>query len=125
MDRPQVESIARAWVAMHHAPPDSEQYRDNFWAYEQIDELREEDPEACWRIIQVILHLDSSDEILSNLAAGPVEDLLGSHGEKFIERIETAASEDASFRKLLAAVWENNIPQEIWTRVKKVAGAPW
>lgn len=125
MDKSQKESIALAWIAMHYAPQASEQYKSNFWAYEQLDELREEDPELCWQVILTILQMDSSDLILSNLAAGPMEDILGSHGEKFIERIEAIAGSDSQFRKLLAAVWENNIPEDVWARVVKVAGAPW
>ena len=122
MNRDQVDSIARAWIAMHSAPEDSAEYRANFWAFERIDELREDDPEACWLVIDTVRRMDSSDSILSNLAAGPLEDLLVFHGAQFIERIEKIASNDPQLRKLLAAIWQNEIDDHVWERVKKVAG---
>ena len=47
---------------------------------------------------------------------------LALHGTEFIERIEQLGSRDPIFRKLLGAVWQNNIPDDIWRRLKAVAG---
>lgn len=120
-----VEDIAQAWIAMHRTVEGSVEYRSNFWAYERISDLCEVDPETCWLVIDKIRCLDSSDAVISNLAAGPLEDLLVFHGAKFIDRVEAVANSDPVFKKLLAAVWKNEIDDAVWTRMRKVAGEPW
>ncbi|MDZ4314605.1 MAG: hypothetical protein U0989_07550 [Azonexus sp.] len=119
------EEIAKAWVAMNRAVQDSVEYHSNFWAYERISDMCEDDPETCWLVIDKIRHIDSSDAVISNLAAGPLGDLLASHGAAFIDRVEIEANNDAVFKKLLAAVWKNDIEDAVWARIKKVAGEPW
>lgn len=94
----------------------------SYWAFSRLDELVRSDPEVAWNVIGVIYQLDSTDQILANLAAGPVEDLLVYHGDRFIDRVETLAKSDAIFRKLLGAVWQNEIPESVWKRVRAVAG---
>ena len=107
---------------MHHGREDSDEYRRNFWAFDQISRLCVDDPEACWQVIHAIRLLDSSDRILSNLAAGPLEDLLVAHGESFIGRIEELALQDARFRKLLSGIWRNKISEGVWARLRALAG---
>ena len=72
--------------------------------------------------MKIMWKLDSSEKILANIAAGPLEDLLVYHGEKFIDRVEEAAQSDPVFKKMLGAVWQNAIPDDVWNRVKAVAG---
>ncbi len=114
--------LAAAWIALHHAKPGSSQYRENFWAFAALSVLCEENPERCWDLIEEIRNLDGSDIMLANLAAGPLEELLVRHGAAMIERVEQRAREDARYRRLLGAMWQNDIPVELWQRVKRVAG---
>lgn len=100
----------------------SPEYEDNSWALEKLIELCEVDPERGFETIEEILKLNSTDAVLARVAAGPMEDLLVRHGRRFIERIEQLAVVDATFRKMLGAVWKNNIPDDIWDRVKSVSG---
>jgi hypothetical protein len=46
----------------------------------------------------------ASDEKLGHIAAGPVEHLLGKHGEQYIENVEQRAEADPKF--------------EVWARVE-------
>jgi hypothetical protein len=69
--------------------------------------------------------MDGSDSILGNLAAGPLEDLLVDHGPEFIDRVEILARQDRQFRRLLGAVWQNAMSDDLWNRVKAVAGPSW
>jgi hypothetical protein len=69
--------------------------------------------------------LDGSDWILANIAAGPLENSLVYHGDKFIDRFEVLAREDQQFRKLLGAVWQNNMSDALWARVKAIAAPSW
>jgi hypothetical protein len=92
------------------------------WASQTLYQLVRDNPERAWKVIELLLKLDSSEIVLANVAAGPVEDLLVHHGAKFIDRVEQATVSDPVFKKMLGAVWKNNIPADIWNRVKAVAG---
>lgn len=92
--------------------------------YNTLDDLVRYEPETAWNIVQTMMQRDVSDEILSNIAAGPVEDILAKHGPIFIGRIELAARQKPVFRKMLGGVWRNQISEDIWLRVQKIAGPP-
>ena len=83
--------------------------------------LQTSDPERCWSIILRIFALDRSDHLLANLAAGPLEDLLAAHGERFIERVETLALQEPRFRFTTQMVWRNSISAPVWARLRKAA----
>ena len=115
------EHIIRAWIALQEAEEESAFYEHNLWAAEKLWEFSQDNPELCWELILEILHREPSDKVLGNLAAGPLEDLLAAHGSEFIEKVEQQASQDKRFRKLLAGVWQNEMSDDIWNRVKSVA----
>ncbi|WP_051938874.1 DUF6869 domain-containing protein [Luteibacter sp. 9135] len=113
--------IAKGWIAMHLEAEGSEAQDASFWAYTALDDLRHDDVERYWNIINEIRRLNDSDEILSNLAAGPLEDLLANSGRDFIDRCEALAKTDDRFRLMLGMVWKNTIPDDIWTRIEVAA----
>ena len=123
-DLDDMNKIAEAWTEFCRLPEDTLEREQRFWSYEQLCELVQNDPETAWRIIQIIRR-EGSDLILSNLAAGPLEDLLVAHGDRFIDRIETLAERDAQFKKLLGATWQNSMSPAVWKRIKAVAGPSW
>jgi len=117
--------ISEDWVSLHCMPNDSDAQESLFWAFETLDELMRSDPEEAWMIIDTVRQLNGTDIILANLAAGPLEDLLVNHGKTFIDRVEALARDDEQFRKVLSAVWKNDMPDALWARVKSVAGPCW
>jgi hypothetical protein len=44
-------------------------------------------PEEAWTIITRLVELSPDDRILANVAAGPLEDVLGLHPQAFVDRI--------------------------------------
>ena len=62
-----------------------------------------------------------SDFLLSNLAAGPLEDLLVEFDDQFIDRIEKCASQSPRFRFMLSMVWKNDISEPVWERVRRAS----
>jgi hypothetical protein len=118
MNNQEDRNVAKAWVSLQYAERNSPEFDSLFWAHMRLDEILDNDAEHCWQIINEIREIDSSDFLLSNLAAGPLEDLLARSGGAFIERIEKLAQKDEKFRRLLAGLWKNNIPDEIWARVQ-------
>jgi hypothetical protein len=119
-----IPRIVEAWTRFARSPKANE-HNDDFWAVVRLHDFIRNDPESAWQIIETIRTSDPSDHVLANLAAGPVEDLLVHHGERFIDRIETLSRQDPQFRKLLGAVWQSAIPESVWARVKAVAGPSW
>jgi len=88
----------------------------NFWAFEEFDRLVRRQPEDAWEAVLAVLAATTDEYTLSNLAAGPLEDLINQHGEAFIDRIETLARCEPRFQELLCGVWRGSTP-EIWHRV--------
>ena len=125
MSESELRKIAETWIRLYYLPEDSRERQENLWAFNKLVDLCEDDPENCWKAIQLIRKLDGSDTILANLAAGPLEDLLVHHGSIFIDRIEALAETDPQLRRLLGAVWQRDIPDEIWKRLKAVAAPSW
>lgn len=117
--------VAETWIRLHLLPQESDEKDALFWAWEELDGRVRRNPEDAWRVIELIRRLDGSDTMLSNLGAGPLEDLLVHHGPAVIDRIETAARQDPQFRRLLGIVWRNAIREDVWTRVQAVAGPSW
>ena len=107
-------ALAKAWIAEQQARKSGE-------AYDALDDLLRTDPERCWLVLLRIFEEDQSDWLLSNLAAGPLEDLLAKHGERFIERVETLARQEPRFRFTIRMVWRNAISAPVWARLQKAA----
>lgn len=121
----EIQALARAWIAHEMAGRNSAARERWLWASDRLSELPFEAPEQCWEVIQEIFRLEKSDLILSNLAAGPIEELLSYHGDALIDRIESLARSDPQFSRTLGNVWQNRIPDHVWKRVRQVAGPSW
>jgi uncharacterized protein DUF6869 len=116
-------SLAEAWIKYHYLPESEKETSNLFSAWVQLDNLVEDQPQAAWEVIQQLCTLDQTEHILANIAAGPVENLLCSHGSSFIERIEQLAKKDPVVRKMLGAVWgRNRMAADVWQRLQAVAG---
>ena len=57
--------------------------------------------------------MNSSDSVQGNLSAGPLEELLFNHGNKFIDRVETLTRQNPKFTKLIMGVWVSEMPKDI------------
>jgi hypothetical protein len=114
------QALAEAWLRGNAGPPNEK--NPEFWACDRMMDLVLSDPETAWQVIDLIWRLDQSDKTLAYLAAGPVEDLLASHGEAFIDRITLLARREPTFRKLLGAVWRSGIHEPVWQKLKSIAG---
>jgi hypothetical protein len=111
------EAILQAWID-YAARADADD-DEHFWACELVDDLVRSDPEAAWPLILELVRRSQSDDLLANVAAGPLEDLLVRHGEAFIERVERQAQADRRFRKCLRGVWGwSAIPKDVQARIQ-------
>ncbi len=77
-------------------------------------------PEQQWKfIIAAVGHAQSDDE-LGLISAGPIEHLLGWHGEQYIAKIESQAATDSKFAKAVTGVRKYRMADEIWDRVQVI-----
>jgi len=76
--------------------------------------------ELQWRFILKAVALAESDDELSHIAAGPVEHLLGWHGEDYIDPVERQAAADPKFARAMTGVWRYKMSDEIWSRVERL-----
>jgi len=89
------------------------------WASIELDLLCMDAPEQCWEIILSILAETNDEWVLTNLAAGPVESLMASHGDLAISWVEREAVRSSAFRELLGGVWRNLISDDVWRRIQR------
>ena len=66
-------------------------------------------PENQWQFIVATVAQAQSDAELGHIAAGPVEQLLGKHGETLIDRVEQYAATDPKFARMLTGAWRRRI----------------
>jgi len=126
MSRQEIEVWAAAYIQAQQDPTLLKKGNSLWWAVEKFmsplpDGTSSED---CWVTILEVLSRKPPDSVLGVLAAGPLEDLIDYYGPEFIERIETEARRNASFRHLLGGVWESSTP-DVWARVQKAQGEIW
>jgi hypothetical protein len=88
----EIWQIAMDWIRYHGAQRNSQEQFDTNWAAtKELDFWLDGQYEDLWRLILVIHSLDKLQNIMGLLAAGPIENLLGSAGEQFIDRVERMA----------------------------------
>jgi len=76
-----------------------------FAAWEQVDAIVHDDPEQGWALTLALVEAAPDDEVLANVAAGPLEDLLSRSFDILIGRVEARAQRDPRFCRCLTAVW--------------------
>jgi hypothetical protein len=95
------EEIANTYLRHFESKQDQD-----FWAFKEVVEIfRGSDPEAAWRITQLLVKKASSDEALAYVAAGPLEDLLYGYGLTILDKVEAAARNDKRLQLALSGVW--------------------
>lgn len=126
----ELQELAKDWVAYwysrerdkaaHPLGHFSAESSRLFEASQKLNELTLRRPEEAWRTILAIHELDHSLPIRSKLAAGPIEDLLSRHGDRWINHVEEEADRSPAFRSTLGGVWQNQMTDPVWERVQKV-----
>ncbi|CAL8975822.1 hypothetical protein RHODGE_RHODGE_04604 [Rhodoplanes serenus] len=111
-----LDALARAWVEQHVKP---EKDRDANW-HALVDferELLEQRPDRALDLVLAVLAIETHPAVLSLLAAGLLEDLIG---PDTIARVEREARADARFRALVGSVWYHDGPEELRERLDAV-----
>ncbi len=114
--------LANAWILAHKIGYENQGYDEYCWAVNELIEKVHDDPEIVWDLILEIIMLDNSEDILNNVGAGPLEDLMVYHGEKFIDRIEQEAANSLLFQSAMQSVWLDSEDTTLCNRFYEIAG---
>jgi hypothetical protein len=108
--------LAQVWIEQSGRP---DKDRDRNWMRLQDYErdMRMDDPERALSIILEVLKIETNPNMLSYLAAGPLEDLISMDTIGMIER---EAASNPQFRKLLGGVWYYTAPEELKARLDAI-----
>jgi hypothetical protein len=118
----EVRELAEGWITK----PQGQWTDDDERLYACFEKLpgRVLDPEFGLATIFAIMQMTDDRWTLCNLAAGPLEDFLGTHGEAYIDTIHTLALMHPRLGEVLKGVWEGRMSKEVWHRVEVLkAGA--
>jgi hypothetical protein len=78
------------------------------------------DPFACWSIVLKILDVTDDEWIVTNLGAGPLENLLALHPDETIERLKSEIPNNPKLKNALMHTWQNMIPDEHWNEIQRL-----
>src|SRR5262249_38619738 len=77
-------------------------------------------PEQQWKFLLAAVAEAETDHELGHIAAGPIEYLLGKHGNDYINSVEERAAEDAKFARAVAMAWKYTMSDDVWARVQVI-----
>lgn len=89
-------------------------------AWGLVNGLVHRKPKKGWAVILALVEQSSSEDALSYVAAGPLEDLIHLHGAVFIDQIEEAARNNPRMRQCLRSVWPS-VSGNLLERLRKAA----
>jgi len=108
-------SLVDKWIEYHQT-----QNKELFWAWEQLDDAVHDSPNEAFEYILSIAQTTTDPLVLSNLGAGPLEDLLVYHGAEYIDQVETKARQIPQFTQVVKSVWKNNMSNDVWERISAI-----
>jgi hypothetical protein len=103
-----VRAVASAWLRYHAASARGGVRDDDpdWWACEQVMEWTSRSLDVGWRLVAALCEeVDESDERTMDIGAGPLETLFFQFGDQAMDFVESAAPDDRTLLKALAAVW--------------------
>ena|SRR5437868_6649780 len=107
---PEIREIAEAWLTK----------RTGVWTDddERLYGILHAEPDRALSVLFAAMQLTDDERILGGLAAGPLEDFLGVHGEAYLDTFHTLALEHRRLREVLDGVWQGAMPKRVWHRIE-------
>jgi len=101
------EELIAAWIRYHQQSKPQNDDPD-FAAWEKLNDLIHERPSQAFNLVEQIISKTEDKRVLGSMGAGPLEDLLVSHGEQFVDKVLDNARQDEKWRFVLGCVWINS-----------------
>lgn len=111
-----LDRLARSWIFAQKLGVDRPGYDKHIWAVDEMIDLAIDSPDELWLAILRILEIDSTEEVVKAVGAGPLEDLMVQHGEQFINEVEKYAAKSAALKNAIKNVWLDEKDTPIWER---------
>jgi hypothetical protein len=109
-DSSEIRELAEGWLTK----PEREWSSDD----EAVYGLLHREPDKLLSVIFGVMQLTDDKRILGGLAAGPLEDFLGVHGEAYLDTIHSLAIKHRRLREVLDGVWQGSMPKRVWHRIE-------
>jgi hypothetical protein len=106
----EIQEIAESWITR----------RAGDWTDDdaRLARLIHSAPDQALATMFGIMQITDDQGTLNNLAAGPLEDFLGVHGEAYIDTLHTIALAHRRLREVLDGVWQGAMPKHVWHRIE-------
>lgn len=118
------EHFIKEWITNQEETYDDDDAELHWTDDHLINLMLRGEIEELWQFVIRTYKKELSQELISILSAGALEDVLGAKGEEYIGRVELLAANDPKFKYLLGGVWQNAMSDEVWNRVQE-AVEPW
>ena len=93
----------------------------DFWAWDQVTDLVLADPDRGWEAALALVRAAQGPEELAYVAAGPLEDLLATHGPRIWDTVKGAAAVDPRVKEALRRVWgQKRIEPRIYAELRGI-----
>jgi hypothetical protein len=116
------DAFAKAWIAELRKAPSDNQPSDEEWTVGlSVTQMNFTATGAQqWEFILAAMTHAESDEELSHIAAGPIEHLLSTNGQEYIDLVEQEAAANPKFARMMKGVWQHLMTDEVWGRVRAI-----
>ena len=106
----EIREVAEGWITK----------QQNDWTEDdkRLYSTLKSSPDQMLATIFAIMQMTDDETVLANLAAGPLEDFLGRHGEMCLEAIEALAKAHKRLREVLNGVWQGAMTKRVWHRIE-------
>lgn len=113
MNETQLRQIAQGWIILHNSIEGSEEHKANFHFFEKLSDMIYNGDICSIDVIRYIFEEGINDKIISNLAAGPLEDLLIYLPHETINFLKDHL-DNKNIKSALDFVWKNSIDDDVW-----------
>lgn len=105
----EIRELAEGWLTKQQG-----------WTEDDVNlyRLLHAEPDGGLSVLFAAMQLTDDEQLLNLLAAGPVEDFLGRHGEVYLDRIHSLALEHRRLREVLDGFWQGAMPKRVWHRIE-------
>lgn len=126
---PEPELVETYWrqhqLSLSDDPADLEAADSIFHVWEEVDEAAQFGNPGIVELLVALADAAPDDLALATLGAGPLEDLIRSHAEEFVEQLDQAARQNARFRYALRCVWyTESIDESVRQRLQRFGPPP-
>lgn len=105
-----IQEMAESWITT----PRPDWTKDDDKLYQTLHT----EPDKALSVIFAMMQLTDDPKCHADIAAGPLEDFLGAHGETYVDGFHALALQERRLREVLDGVWQGSMSKIVWRRVE-------